>query len=363
MRILGSARVVDDPDRFERLQRLVYEKYFYVGHPYADSYFEFGEWAGRRYFELVVDKMIGWDSRETTMPQVPETRASPISSPIGALAPRRAAEMAGDETSATRVLVVGESWIKHTVHMKGFDQFASVEYEEGGGDFLAALTQGGIDVVYLRAHEISLRFPVTAEELAQFDVVVLSDIGSNSFLLCDETFLHSQRSVNRLSLLADFVRGGGGLLMVGGYMSFSGIDGRARYGASPLADVLPVTMLDHDDRVEVPEGAVARLQALDHEMLGGLPEDWPMLLGYNRVAAKHDATVVARVGADPLLVTGVAGAGRAAAFASDCAPHWAPPEFVSWSHYAQLWTSIIGWLAGAAHNGFTAREAVTDFGR
>ncbi|WP_234027797.1 glutamine amidotransferase, partial [Pseudonocardia dioxanivorans] len=28
-----------------------------------------------------------------------------------------------------RVLVAGESWIKHTIHMKGFDQFHSTEYE------------------------------------------------------------------------------------------------------------------------------------------------------------------------------------------------------------------------------------------
>ncbi|RTL66001.1 MAG: cytoplasmic protein, partial [Pseudonocardiaceae bacterium] len=26
-------------------------------------------------------------------------------------------------TSPLRVLVAGESWIKHTIHMKGFDQF------------------------------------------------------------------------------------------------------------------------------------------------------------------------------------------------------------------------------------------------
>jgi hypothetical protein len=77
VRILGSMVLVDDAELVERLQKLVFEKYFHVGHPYADSYFEFGEWAGRRYFELVPDKMIGWDSRETTMPQVPETRVLP----------------------------------------------------------------------------------------------------------------------------------------------------------------------------------------------------------------------------------------------------------------------------------------------
>jgi len=77
VRILGSMDVVDDPDLVERLQGLLFEKYFHVGHPYAEAYFEFGEFAGRRFYELVPDKMIGWDSRETTMPQVPEARALP----------------------------------------------------------------------------------------------------------------------------------------------------------------------------------------------------------------------------------------------------------------------------------------------
>ncbi|MEI7624840.1 MAG: pyridoxamine 5'-phosphate oxidase family protein [Actinomycetota bacterium] len=77
VRILGRMEVVKDEGLVERLQGLVFDKYFYVGHPYAEAYFEFGEWAGRRYFELVADKMIGWDSRETTMPQVPEARSLP----------------------------------------------------------------------------------------------------------------------------------------------------------------------------------------------------------------------------------------------------------------------------------------------
>ena len=264
------------------------------------------------------------------------------------------------QRSAPRVMVVGESWIKHTVHMKGFDQFQSVEYEEGGTDFLAALRGGGCEVRYIRAHEISAQFPVSAAELAEFDVVVLSDVGANSFLLCDETFLRSERSVNRLSLLADFVRGGGGLLMVGGYMSFTGIDGRARFGMSPLAEVLPVQMLDHDDRVEVPEGVVADVAWPAHESLGGVSGPWPALLGYNRVVARPGANVVVSAAADPLLVLGTAGAGRAAAFASDCAPHWAPPEFVEWVHYPELWTSITRWLAGAVSNGVATREAVTE---
>jgi uncharacterized membrane protein len=253
--------------------------------------------------------------------------------------------MSTSDDGPLRVLVAGESWIKHTVHMKGFDQFHSTEYEEGAGVFLDALDASGFAVTYIRAHEISARFPQSLDELDAFDVVVLSDIGSNSFLLSDETFLRSERTPNKLGVLADWTRRGGGLVMIGGYMSFTGIDGRARYGMSPLASVLPVTMLDHDDRVEVPEGLKTDFDAPEHPVLGGTPAEWPMLLGYNRVVAKPDATVVARSGDDPLLVVGDVEAGRAVAFTSDLAPHWAPPEFVGWSYYQQLWASILSWAA------------------
>lgn len=254
--------------------------------------------------------------------------------------------MSAKERSALRVMVVGESWIKHTVHLKGFDQFHTTEYQEGAGVFLAALADAGFEVTYIRAHEVSSRFPTTRAELDRYDVVVLSDIGSNSFLLCDETFLRSERTVNRLALLRDYVQGGGGLLMCGGYMSFSGIDGRARYQATPLASVLPVEVLDRDDRVEMPEGLLASFPEPAHPALGGTPAEWPILLGYNQLRPKAGSTVIAEYNGDPLLAVSIEGKGRSVAFASDVAPHWAPPEFMAWPHYAALWTSIIRWAAG-----------------
>jgi uncharacterized membrane protein len=253
-----------------------------------------------------------------------------------------------DGSSLLRVLVVGESWIKHITHLKGFDQFHTTEYEEGATEFLAGLERSGFAVTYLRAHEVSPRFPKTAEELDAFDVVVLSDIGSNTFQLPDETFLHSERSPNRLGALADWTRGGGGLVMVGGYMSFTGMDARARYGMSPLGPVLPVQLLDCDDRIEASEGIKPEVDEPTHPVLGGTSAEWPVLLGYNRVRPGQGSTVVARVGDDPLLVVGQAGAGRTVAFTSDLAPHWAPPEFVGWAEYDQLWAAILTWAAGSS---------------
>ena len=248
--------------------------------------------------------------------------------------------------SSAKVLVVGESWIKHTVHLKGFDQFHSTEYEEGGGSFLAALEGAGIDVDYVRAHEISGKFPRDRGALSAYDAVVLSDVGANSFLLSDETFLRSEVTTNRLAEISAYVEGGGGLVMIGGYLSFTGIDGRARFGDSPLASVLPVEMMDRDDRAERPEGVLPAVAVPGHEVLGSVASEWPRLLGYNRFAAKDDATVIVTVGEDPLLVVSEPGRGRAVAFASDCAPHWAPPEFVQWPDYSSLWSSIVLWAAG-----------------
>ena len=248
--------------------------------------------------------------------------------------------------SGAKVLVAGESWFKHIIHVKGFDQFNSTEYEEGGGVLLDALTGGGIDVTYVRGHEISAKFPRDREAMSAYDAIVLSDIGANSFLLSDETFLRSEVTTNRLAELADYVEGGGGLVMVGGYLSFTGIEGRARYGQSPLARVLPVELLDYDDRVEVPEGVGPVVAVPDHEAIGGVATEWPPLLGYNRFTGKEGSTVLATAGDDPLLVVSEPGQGRAVAFASDCAPHWAPPEFVQWPQYGTLWSSIVLWAAG-----------------
>lgn len=251
------------------------------------------------------------------------------------------------KSKSIRVMVVGESWVKHTVHLKGFDQFHSTEFEEGATRFLNILKETGLDVTYVRAHEVSSHFPSSIEELKKFDVIVISDIGSNSFLLTDATFLKSKRVPNLLRLVSEFVQGGGGLVMVGGYLSFTGIDGRARYGMSPLAEVLPVSLLDHDDRIEVPEGLNATVVDGDHPALGQATSDWPILLGYNRFRAKAGSTTLVEHGEDPILVVGQFGRGRTVAFASDLAPHWAPREFLEWSYYPSLWSSIVNWAGSA----------------
>jgi uncharacterized membrane protein len=138
--------------------------------------------------------------------------------------------------------------------------------------------------------------------------------------------------------------------MVGGYYSFQGINGGARYHGTPVEEVLPVEILPYDDRIEVPEGFTPVIENKAHPILAGFTGDWPPLLGFNEVRAKSGAEVLATASADydgkPLLVAGTFGKGRTLAWTSDIGPHWLPPEFDAWSGYARLWRQALEWLVG-----------------
>jgi hypothetical protein len=79
VRIIGKMVAVEDAKLAERLEGLLFDKYFYVGHPYAEAYFEMGAAAGRKFYQLVPDKMVGWDAREIAIPPAPESRVLPDS--------------------------------------------------------------------------------------------------------------------------------------------------------------------------------------------------------------------------------------------------------------------------------------------
>lgn len=244
-----------------------------------------------------------------------------------------------------RVLIVGETWIMHTIHQKGVDSFTTTEYGEGIRWLKAALEAGGSIVEHLPNHLASVDFPTDLDTLRPYDAVVLSDIGANSLLLHPNTFTHSMVMPNRLELLRNYVAEGGGLVMVGGYLTFSGIEGKARYGGTAVEDALPVTIRRGDDRVEIPQGSNAEVLDASHPVVAGLPQTWPLLLGYNRVTAKEAATTVAMIGDDPLLVAWDYAGGRAVAFTSDCSTHWCTLEFLDWEGYPRLWQQVIQWVA------------------
>jgi len=249
-----------------------------------------------------------------------------------------------------KVLIAGESWMSFTTHVKGFDSFTTSTYAEGVEYLKRALEAGGYEVTFIPNHLAPSQFPFSADELGKYHAVILSDIGSNTLLLSDNVFIHGSRESNRLEELKKYVERGGGFLMIGGYMSFTGIDAKTRYGETVIAEILPVDLLKYDDRVEKPEGLVpiTVMEQKNHAVFDGIEGEWPHFLGYNKTIMKkgqRNHELLAVIGNDPFIAVGSYGEGRTAAFTSDCAPHWGPQEFLEWKYYGTFWNNMVDWLS------------------
>jgi uncharacterized membrane protein len=114
-------------------------------------------------------------------------------------------------------------------------------------------------------------------------------------------------------------------------------------------------MREGDDRIEAPQGLAVKLEMATHEIVQNIEGEWPLLLGLNEVERGADAQLIASAGSFPLLLAGQFGKGRSVAFTSDCAPHWAPPEFVEWKHFERLWNQIVVWSS----NGDSSKSAAS----
>jgi uncharacterized membrane protein len=80
---------------------------------------------------------------------------------------------------SAKVLLVGESWVSSSTHVKGFDFFSSSFYATGGDFLISALQTRDIQVTHLPGHLAAKDFPFELRKLQAFDVVILSDIGAN----------------------------------------------------------------------------------------------------------------------------------------------------------------------------------------
>ena len=241
------------------------------------------------------------------------------------------------------VLIAGESWISSTIEYKGYDSFTSTKLENGCARLVKELEAHGHSVTHLFAHDVPELFPWSDKELDEYDVVILSDIGANSILLPDKVFNKGEAVVNRLELLKSWVLNGGALMMAGGYLSFAGFEGKAHYHGTAVEDVLPVDILPHDDRREVPQGLLPQIVKANSitEKLG----KFPPILGYQLATPKEGSEVLLTVDDNPLLVTASFGKGRSLAYMSDIGPHWASNKFMDWNNYGEFYSRCINWLS------------------
>ncbi|MGQ9623608.1 MAG: glutamine amidotransferase [Candidatus Caldatribacteriaceae bacterium] len=207
-----------------------------------------------------------------------------------------------------------------------------------------------IEVVHMPAWVAHREFPSSTEELAKFNVVILSDVEKDVILLYHD-WTKAPMGPNRLKVIKDFVYGGGGLIMIGGWSSFTGRFGMGGYHGTPVEEALPVECLPiGDDREEKPEGVWIEAIDVNHPIMKDIPwGECPCFLGYNKLKVKPGAKVLAQTkdeNKDPFIVVWDYGKGKGMAFASDISPHWAI-AFMKWEYYPVFWRRVVKWLAGA----------------
>lgn len=243
-----------------------------------------------------------------------------------------------------KILIVGESVYKIHTHFKGFASYETGYASAGLEAFTSRFEGTGIEITFMRNEDASLRFPSSLEAMQQFDAIVISDAPADSFLLHPDT-LAGKIYPDRLRLIGDYVRAGGGFAMIGGWMAYGGFHGKAHYAYSPLAQLLPVRIAPHDDRMETPEGVIPTV-AGRHAILDALPAEWPDFMGYNKVEQKGGTLLLEfKQTGDPLLIVEEIGEGRVACFTSDILPHWGSPRFVAWAGYVPFWEQLFRWIA------------------
>ena len=246
---------------------------------------------------------------------------------------------------ALNILFVGESCFYTTTEYKGLDHFSETNYNESARIMREMFLGLGHNFTHIPCHLIARDYPSDIDALLKYDVVLFSDVGSNSFLLLPEMCKTGKRIVNRLALTKQYIAQGGGFGMIGGYLTFQGMEAKGKWKDSHIEQALPVNLLWGDDRCEVPEGADLCCDPSSHPALNGLPTQWPYILGYNKLIAKEGADVLVKFNGDPIITLGTYGDGRTLAYATDCTPHWAPAAMHTWEYYPKLWDNLVRWLA------------------
>jgi len=251
-----------------------------------------------------------------------------------------------EKQNKLKILFAGSSEIQQITCIKGFDVTTCAQFKEAHTAMTDMLEGMGHDCTYIASHQVHPLFPSSVEELNQYDVVLFSNIGSNTFLLNPEMTSTGKRVPNLLKVVKEYVEKGGGFAMIGGYMSYQGLQGKANYKNTCIEEILPVTMLQGDDRIELPEGGDLSFDPERHRVLSALPGQWPYILGYNRLIAKENAEVIVSFENDPIITLGTFEKGRTMAYATDCSVHWVPGQMISWENYPILWENLLYWLAG-----------------
>ena len=256
------------------------------------------------------------------------------------------------------ILYLGD-WVFHMGPMFVETPFNVVETKDCDLHFYGQRLKDALtpkaDVTCLANWELYRTPPGKFEEAVNKSAaVIISDVEAKCFQLYPDYFERSKRTgkvesyPDRLDHLKNWVRSGGGLMMLGGWLAFSGSMEKGGWRRSRLAEALPVQCLQGEDLVETSAGFEIEVVDRKHPLARNLPwRSLPPIFGYNELIPRDGAEVVVRVKDThhPLVVAGRFGKGRVFVYASDPVAHWGI-NFELWAGYDRFWQQAFDWVRG-----------------
>ncbi len=188
--------------------------------------------------------------------------------------------------------------------------------------------------------------------LAEYDVIIFSDVEAKNFQLAPGFFDRQKFGTtvltfpDRVRLTVEAVEQGKGLMLLGGWLSFTGELGKGGWNRTPLKQVLPVKCLDFEDLMESTEGFTAQKTECTDAVFRNIDFDTFLpILGYNRTLPHEDGKIILNVKetGDPLVAIREFGKGKVLAYMSDPAPHWGC-NFVYWKQYPEFWLNCLAYV-------------------
>jgi len=176
-------------------------------------------------------------------------------------------------------------------------------------------------------------FPTSRDRLEGYNTIVI--VGCRAGALSNAA---QQR-------LAEWVRGGGGLMVTGGFHGF----GEGNYHGTPLEDVLPVIVSDKPDLTRLATGSSLEPTRTGRECYGPtIPWKQRPSVYYvhTRLEVKDGAQVLIQAAGHPLVIRKRIGKGRASVFAGTVCGE--PPAedlpFWEWSGWPMILSRELTWL-------------------
>jgi len=173
-------------------------------------------------------------------------------------------------------------------------------------------------------------FPPTYDELLKYDLLILSNMPAGPDFANE--------------MVADFVRHGGSLLVLGGMNTYGG----GEWLGTPLADLLPFTIAGAFDLIREKHGVKVKTKGM-HSVTADVV--WPpeaRFFWLKAGKAKPGSTVVLTADGKPALILGQVGDGRIAAGLVTCLGEPGSDQSEAWTTpaWSKLLTQTMAWMNG-----------------